>query len=592
MVRRSDAGNDGGPGHDGDGDAGRDGDGLSRRSLLQGATGLGAAALAGCTMTADRGADRVVASSAELQAAFDTLSPGDTIYISPENAPYRTTAWLDIDVDDVAVLGPGIPGLVEPVDRASAGGIRIGHHRECENVLVRGFGFEGNREGQRESADRLHGIVVRGADNVTLAGNDIRGTHPVRHGDGGSGISVTRGCSNVRVVGNRVRDAGDRGIQVAGSRVLVSGNDVVGCLDRAVSGDLWYPDGENYTAQNLLVVGNLLGNCVEGSLTGVAHNQPAEPDYGTISIVGNLGFGHHKSFCHLRGPERFRRVAIQHNTSTHRTEGLETEDQTKYAGIAVDAVGGRVLSIRNNAFHGYSGHGINVDGEVRNLALEGNTLTDAATTGIRVRNAVGGVVTDNLVVGPGAAGIRLMDARDVRVGGNYVRRSGESGIDVRGDGRRSGHELVDNYVLGAGGDTGDGGGSPGIRICDYGVRVRGNTVRYHSGAAIAECEQAGNNQYETNRADSDDPWQIRSPDARMRDNAPPADVHRGLGPDADGTLSVTFNRRYARPPRLAFGRRGGAVESVAYRTDGDGSVVGAEIAVDGDGPFDVFLDQT
>jgi hypothetical protein len=585
VVRRSDA-------EDGDGDSERDGGGLSRRRLLQGATGLGAAVLAGCTMTAERGADRVVASSAALQAAFDTLSPGDTIYVSPENAPYRTTAWLDIDVDDVAVVGPGVPGLVEPVDRAGAGGIRIGHHRACENVLVRGFGFEGNREGQRDGAARLHGIAVRGADNVTLAGNDIRGTHPVRHGDGGSGISATRDCSNVRVVGNRVRDAGDRGIQVAGENVLVAGNDVVGCLDRAVSGDLWYPDGENYTVENCLVTGNLLGECAEGSLTGVAHNRPAEADYGTISIVGNLGFGHHKSFCHLRGPEQFRRVAVQHNTATHRTEELETKNQTRYAGVAVDAVGGRVLSIRDNSFHGYSGHGINVDGEVRNLALEGNTLTDAAVTGIRVRNAVGGMVTDNLVVGPGGAGIRVTDARDVRVGGNYVRRSGEAGIDVRGDGRLSGHELVDNYVLGAGGGGGRSGGPPGIRVCDYGVRVRGNTVRYHSGAAVAECEHAGDNQYETNRADSDDPWHIGSPDARMRDNAPPVDIHRGRRPDADGTLTVTFDRAYARPPRLALGRRGGTVESVSYRTDDEGNVVAADLSVDGDGPFDVFLDQT
>ena len=52
----------------------------------------------------DEGNVTVVSTLDELQRAFDMLSSGDTIRISDENAPYRTTQWLDIDVDGVTVI--------------------------------------------------------------------------------------------------------------------------------------------------------------------------------------------------------------------------------------------------------------------------------------------------------------------------------------------------------------------------------------------------------------------------------------------------------------------------------------------------------
>lgn len=42
-------------------------------------------------------AETVVTTKTGLEAAFDDLSAGDTIRISDENAPYRTTQWLDVD---------------------------------------------------------------------------------------------------------------------------------------------------------------------------------------------------------------------------------------------------------------------------------------------------------------------------------------------------------------------------------------------------------------------------------------------------------------------------------------------------------------
>lgn len=533
-------------------------------------------------------AETTVTTTAELEAAFDRLSSGETIYISPENAPYRTTRWLDVDADDVAVVGPGLPGLVTPADRAGVGGIRVGHNRRCRNVLVRGVGFHGNRERQYRGS-RLHGIAVRDAANVTLAGNRIRRTAPLEHGDGGSGIAVANRCSNVRVVGNEVRAAGDRGIQLAGRRLSVAGNHVVGSLDRAISCDLWYPDGENHSAQHVLVSGNVVGDSTQGSLMGVARNAPTDTARQNVNVVGNVGFGTHKSFCHVRGPEPVRNVTVQNNTSFQETGELDTPETEKYAGVAVDPAGGQHISVRNNEFFGYSGPGVNVVAPVRDVAIQGNTLSTPAMSGVRVKDAAHGQVSDNLVVEPGTAGVRLTDASDFVVTDNRVRAPGEAAIDVRGSGRRAGHVVDANHLV----DTGRRGeaANPAIRICDAGVRVRANTIRRNRGAGIRECDSAGANHYEANHADGDDPWHLANPDSSLRNNTPPVDVHRGLDADPDpGVLEVEFDRPYAKPPRLTFGRTGGRVAATSFRTDAAGNFVGAEIVVDGGGTFDVFVD--
>lgn len=540
----------------------------------------------------DRGDGAVtVRSTAGLHAAFDALAPGDTLYVSAENAPYRTTEWLDVDVDDVAIVGPGLSDLVEPAAGAAVGGIRIGHDTACENVLVTGIGFHGARDDQPPGAPRRHGIAVRDATNVTLAGNHLRRLGPLGHGDGGSGISVTRHCTNVRVVGNVIEDWGDRGIQLAGSGLLAVGNRLRVGLDRAISCDLWYPRETDHTAQHVLVSGNLMGEVREGSLTGVAHNTPVDERHGNVDVVGNVGFGAHKSFCHLRGPEPVRNVTVQSNTSTQETDGLETEETTQYSGVAIDPVGGRNLTVRNNEFYGYSGHGVNVDGAVRDVAVQGNTLSRPGLTGVRIRRATDAQVTGNLVVEPAAAGIVLDEAGAVAVTDNAVRRTGGAGIHVTGSGGTAGHHVVSNVVTDAG-QGGDGGAAPAIHVCDRGVRVSGNTLRGHAGAGIVACSDAAGNVYEANLSDGDDPWAVTSPDARLRDNTPPVDVHRDRTAAPDGNVvEVEFDRSYARPPRLTFGRAAGAVGETAYLTDADGNFVGAEISVAEGGTFDVFVDD-
>lgn len=88
--------------------------------------------------------DSVVTTREQLERTFENLAAGKTAWISDEGAPYRTTRWLDIDVNGVTVIGSGVRRLVMPADGANIGGIRIGHDGHCKNVEVHGVGYHGN----------------------------------------------------------------------------------------------------------------------------------------------------------------------------------------------------------------------------------------------------------------------------------------------------------------------------------------------------------------------------------------------------------------------------------------------------------------
>ena len=547
-----------------------------------------------------------------LESAFEKLSPGDTIRIGGENAPYRTTEWLDIDVDGATVVGPGVRTLVKPATGANVGGIRIGNNERCRGVDIRGFGFHGNPKGQSDGAKRLHGIAVRDAADVTVERSHVRKTHPRKHGDGGSGISVGRNASDVRILNNQIHEFGDRGIQLAGKRLMVFGNVATNGLDRPVACDLWHSDKRNRTAQSVTIFGNLLGNSVEGSLVGVARNGPIVPNEGFVSIFGNVGFGSHKSFCHLRGPGSLRNISVQNNVSLQNADGLETEETTKFAGIAVDVAEGRNIALKNNELYGYSGHGIHVNSDVSDVVVQQNTVYETGLSGIRLVGGSDGLIAGNLVTATEKAGIRLEETTDVVARGNYVRRAGTAGIVSAGASEATNNDIADNHVAENGQNTsqsgrttsdngqtasndGRSGGEPvaAIVVRDSGVRVRGNAIRQNDAPAILEGENASNNVYESNWADGERPFHIRSPTARTYNNVPPTGSHRGASDDAgDGVVRVEFDRPYSRRPRLSFGRVGGGVQDVSYETDGDGNYVAAKIGVRRDGAtLDVFAED-
>ena len=58
-------------------------------------------------------------------------------------------------------------------------------------------------------------------------------------------------------------------------------------------------------------------------------------------------------------------------------------------------------------------------------------------------------------------------------------------------------------------------------------------------------------------------------------------------------MAVEFEKPYADPPKLAFGRRGGGIRDVSYATDANGNYVGATVTLaGGGGVVDLFVEST
>lgn len=558
---------------------------VPRRRLLEAAAAASATVLAGCSEMSlaenRRAADTVVSTTADLEAVFSTLNSGETVFIDGTNAPYRIGGWLDIDVDGVTVIGPGIRELIKPAAGANAGGIRIGHHSHCEEIDIRGIGFHGYPSGQSGRAKRCHGIIVRDAANITIERNTITRTHPYHeHNSGGSGISAQRQAKDVRILNNHIYDIGDRGVQVGGENITIRGNVIVDGFDRSVSLDAWSPTGINYQARNVAVTGNVMGDNPEGSLTGVGAGNQGQTDRGYYSIVNNVGFGEHKSLCHVGFDGQVKAVTVADNVS------VQDGDRVN-AGVSINMSDVSQVAVRNNALYEYNGRGINVAGDIRNFHVVGNGIYAVSEVGIRIVNGRDGTIRGNDVKGTGAQGLVLNKAQAVHASGNRFRDTAGAGILTRDS---NGHTAIDNNYVQA---YGQGGGSPpGILLKDKGNLVRWNRIQTNAdaGPAILEGDTARANLFQGNWASGDRPWAFRDPTSVVRGNTPGVDIHRDLVPQS-GSVEVTFDTRYSRPPKLAFGRRAGGIEGITYVSDGEDNVTGARIDVaDSAARLDLFVE--
>lgn len=524
--------------------------------------------------------DTVVTTTDELESAFADLSGGETVYVTDENAPYRTSRWLDIDQSGVSVVGPGVEELVKPADGSNVGGIRVGHNSHCENVVVRGVGYHGNPENQRRAARRRHGIIVRDATNVTLDGNLVTRTHPYhQHNWGGSGISVESAASSVRVLNNRIYDIGDRGIQLAGRNIVVMGNSVTNGFDRSISCDAWAPDGSNSHAHNVVVLGNVCGGNPQGSVTGIGGN-PSDEARGYVTIAHNVGFGQHKSFCHVGGRGAVRNFTIEGNVSVQ-------EGSRARSAVSADIQSATNLTVTNNHFYDYDGHGVKLGPGISDFRISNNSIFSPSQAGVRVSASGTGSVESNYIKNA-RPGVILDGTQRVTVAGNRIRQVAVAGIITR-SGTPTNHEIRDNFIDNRDTET----SPPAIVVEDSGNCVRRNHVNQRGPPAIREVSGAGNNLYVENWADGESPWQISSPTSTVRNHAPPIDVHRGVtDEDSDGVVTVEFDKPYASRPKLDFGRVGGGIEEVSYTTGSNDNFDGAEIAIGNAGAtIDVSVEE-
>lgn len=220
-------------------------------------------------------ADYVVGSVSDLEQAFNNLSNGETVYIGSKNAPYRTTQWLDIDVSNVTIIGPGIKEVIKPADGANVGGIRIGKNTDpstpIENVSIRGVGFNGNEATMDDATKYLHAFVADSVREVTFEQCYATRTHPFHeHNTGGSGITIHNTCNGFSVRNCWFEDIGDRAVQAAGKNGQITGIYNRNGFNRTVALGVKHPDYVDRGAQNVTISDVLGVDISEGSVVGLS----------------------------------------------------------------------------------------------------------------------------------------------------------------------------------------------------------------------------------------------------------------------------------------------------------------------------------
>lgn len=407
-------------------------------------------------------ADHVVGSTSELEAAFNNLSAGDTIWIGTPDTPYHPSQWLDIDVSNVTVVcqsskAENGDALCKVADGANVGGIRIGANSHVENVSIARFGHDGNPTNQDSAVLRCHGIIVDDAADVTLRDCYLTRTHPYhKHDDGGSGISVRPSASNVRIENVRITDIGDRGIQLGGSDITVQNCTIDNGYDRTISLDVLPPSDEWNFAQDTRIVGNYLGGSVEGSIIGVKARYARQSETGTtvnsssacknISIRGNYSYGgaRHGTFLAGLDPATDERISIvgnlyEDNGTTSQTGsgmGVQVASDT-----TTDDIG---VVIANNTIRNPVDKGI--EAKTPGATVSGNSITNAGGVGINAIRAT--TVTGNDIINTGGSGVVTSQPNSV-VSANRVKGAGGHGVQLGG-----GTSMAANNVIQQCGDHG------------------------------------------------------------------------------------------------------------------------------------------
>lgn len=443
-------------------------------------------------------ADHIVSTTSGLQAAFNNLTAGDTVWIETPETPYQTDQWLDIDVSGVTIAAEtplaadGTP-LIKVADNANIGGIRVGMSNAVEDVTIAGIGYNGNgveldangvpvtdgsgnyTYNQDQSVLHLHGITVfANAENVRIRDCFLTNCSPFEeHDDGGTPITVHSGAKWVAVDNNRITYGGDRNIQSAGEYVAITRNRMDNKYDRAISLDVlqqtdtqWHYGERTVVSNNIVddTDGSIDGSCIgvrgrvattRSGAEGVASGEALRD----VSIAGNATNGGRIGvLCsHLDPSAGDGNVAISNNVAN------DPEDY----GVWVLSQGDATISVNNNTIkNGASIGGILVNAS--NTSVMGNSVLNPSGYGIEVSG--GSTVGGNSIYKPTGNGVILSGANSTATN-NQIR---DASIGIRSEGANC--KIGDNSVLFANSDGISAEGAESI--------VSGNLARQSSGENI------------------------------------------------------------------------------------------------------------
>lgn len=335
----------------------------------------------------------------------------------------------DLRIYNAASMGIGVvPGAIAPMISNNdiqgvgdfgifvnnAGGGTDPAYGVCENNTVVEFGLQGAGGGASPSV----GIGIRSAiGGWRVVNNLVRNITPRTNDQ--LGIECWTNSNNVIVDGNVVdmaaANSGEFGLSVTGYGSVVSNNLVLGTssygieiVDRAVA-----------------VTGNVLRSPTGAGIAvnlSVGHSDPGD----IISITGN---------------------AIENTASSN----------PSFAAIIVagdPATTPIAIGINGNVIHGLS-KGIQVDTQVNNYSISGNTIYNTGSTAASVvASGSHGAVTGNSIlrsadVGTGNGGHILLDGFGILVGNNRIAGGGrmDNGVTITANAANS--AVINNFITGA-----------------------------------------------------------------------------------------------------------------------------------------------
>jgi hypothetical protein len=419
------------------------------------------------------GWDRLITSTSELESLPADITAGETVGIAQLDTPYRPTSWssggkyAEIDVSNVTIIGEsqfaasGEP-LIKPADGSDIGGLMFGLNSAVTDIAVRGVGFDGNKDNMDQSVERLHGVTFDTVNRGAVARCFIQFTSPYHeHSTGGSPVTFRDGATACKAVGNRIREPGDRCIQVAGNGHIIGWNALTDGFDRGVSFNVNEPSGGRgeTAADATTVVGNYVRDLREGS--AYAHSGAVTGRLNTV--VGNAAEGTYRGVVQLTTTKDS--VAVG-NVGYH-AAGVNSEQ----AGLEVGSE--RNYCVGNVVYDPDGGHPAMAEIQGEKCEISRNTLySGGGSTGILVfpksRNSK---VSSNLVEGA----VDGIVGRGVKTDfkNNHVFEYGDGagngyGIDVRENGYEK--TVAGNRV-----DTSKTNAA-GIRINNNGAEVRNNKL--------------------------------------------------------------------------------------------------------------------
>lgn len=318
-------------------------------------------------------------------------------------------------------------GAVVKIVNNAMDGLRIfDASGDLTNIAFFGPGTLDGNQANQGATQRSHGILVVAKD-VYIMGLTIKDIH-VYNGSLGDCIdlqpNLTNGfqCENVRIVNNKLINAGRNGVSVESGRdVIIANNHMIGC---GLAGVDLEPSGYTlgFVSRNV-ISGNTIRSCNWG-VQIVSEQAATELDNNIV--IGNNISGSLSGGIQLRGSRRS--LVANNHISNVATIGIDIFSDASTSVIEARVEGNYI----NGGTDGIKVHSFTVVYS-EDIHLNNNSITSCTGYGISMQYSRRSTVTDNRIKSVGKDGVLMENvAISGRLIGNSVINAATSGQGFMG----------------------------------------------------------------------------------------------------------------------------------------------------------------